>query len=71
MKTPLLAFIFVLSGGDKAWASLGETEDQLIAHYGSEIAIASLEGPQEKPRLLFHVKSKELMETEKEAAASR
>jgi hypothetical protein len=33
-------------------------------------AIASLEGPKEKPRLLFHIKSKELMEAQN-AAASR
>lgn len=30
-------------------------------------AIASLEGPKERPRLLFHIKSKELMDAQKAA----
>jgi hypothetical protein len=34
-------------------------------------AIASLEGPKEKPRLLFHVKSKGLMEAQKAAGSPR
>ena len=41
MKAQILTLLFIVSLTGLAWASLGETEEQLIARYGKEIGIKS------------------------------